>query len=50
MIKDIIAGMASIDQEIAANFESVLDVSADIWLGIEANDQRNKACSDPFEN
>ena len=37
LIRDIISGKAPLDHDTALQFERVLEVSVEIWLGLEAN-------------
>ena len=43
LISDIISGKAPIEPETALQFEKVLDLSADIWLNLEAEYQLHLA-------
>ena len=43
LISEIIAGKASLEPETALQFEKVLGVDADIWLGIESDYRLDKA-------
>ena len=49
LIRGIVSGEAPLDRDTALQFERVLEVSANIWLGLEAN-YRKKLARDAEKN